>query len=139
MNRRRSYAEMIQWATFEERYEYLRLQSNVGEATFGFDRYINQQFYRSTEWRRTRDIVIVRDQGLDLSSYGHEIFSKIIIHHMNPITLEQLDEHDPDVLDPEYLISTTHDTHNAIHYGDERLLAKPYVERRPGDTLLWRR
>lgn len=133
----RTYSELTRFNTFKDRYEYLRLRASVGEATFGFDRWINQQFYRSTEWKRARDIVITRDLGTDLGIPGYEIFDKIIIHHMNPIRLEQLDEGDPDIIDPEYLICTTHDTHNAIHYGDESLLPKPFVERHPGDTRLW--
>lgn len=136
-NRVRSYSEMIQRSTFLERYEYLRLRSSVGEVTFGFDRWINQQFYRSVEWKQARDKVIVRDLGADLGITGYEIFDRIIIHHMNPIRLEDLDAGDPDIFDPEYLITTTHNTHNAIHYGDSSLLPKPFVERHPGDTKLW--
>lgn len=133
----RSYSELIRYSSFEDRYEYLRLRSSVGEVTFGFDRWINQNFYRSSEWKRVRDIVIVRDLGMDLGVTGHDIFEKIIIHHMNPIRLEDLDDSDPDILDPEYLITTCHNTHNAIHYGDATLLPQPVVERRPGDTKLW--
>jgi hypothetical protein len=136
-NRIRSYTEMLQFLTFKDRYEYLRLRASVGESTFGFDRWINQQFYRSTEWKRTRDIVIIRDHGMDLGVDGYQIFDKIFVHHMNPMRLEDLDEGDPDIFDPEYLISVTLDTHNAIHYGDESLLPEPFVERRPGDTRLW--
>jgi hypothetical protein len=128
---------MLQYSTFKDRYNYLQLRASVGESTFGFDRWLNQAFYRSVEWKRARDIVITRDLGMDLAVEGYEIYDRIIIHHMNPIRLEDLDENDPDILDPEYLITTTHDTHNAIHYGDESLLPKPFVERRPGDTLLW--
>lgn len=133
----RSYSEMLQFSTFEERYDYLRLRASVGEKTFGFDRWLNQGFYRSAEWKHIRDVVIVRDEGLDLGMYGHEIFDRIIIHHMNPIRIEDLNESDPDILDPEFLITTCHNTHNAIHYGDASLLPKPMVERRPGDTRLW--
>jgi hypothetical protein len=129
---------MMQVSSFEERYEYLRLRAAVGEPTFGFDRWINQQFYSSVEWQQCRDQVIVRDRGCDLGIEGHEIHDKIIVHHMNPIRLEQLEEGDPDIFNPEFLVSVTHDTHNAIHYGDASLLNKrQLVERRPGDTRLW--
>lgn len=133
----RSYSEMLQYSSFNDRYEYLRLRSSVGKTTFGFDRWVNQNFYRSTEWKRIRDIVIVRDNGCDLGVEGYDIFDRIIIHHMNPIRIDDLDEEDPDILDPEYLVSVTHNTHNAIHYGDASLLPKPFIERRPGDTKLW--
>lgn len=133
----RSYSDLVQFRTFEERYRYLQLRASVGEATFGFDRWINQQFYSSVEWRQCRDKVITRDRGCDLGIEGYEIFDKIIVHHMNPIRLEQLEVGDPDIFNPEYLVSVTHDTHNAIHYGDASLLKKPFVERRPGDTSLW--
>ena len=136
-NRTRSYTELTQFHTFEERYEYLRLRSSVGAVTFGFDRYLNQNFYRSTQWKHVRNQVIARDLGRDLGIDGYDIFDRVIIHHMNPIRLEDLDEGDPDILDPEYLITTTHDTHNAIHYGTESLPSRAPVERRPGDTKLW--
>jgi len=134
----RSYSELIRFDTFEERYEYLRLRSSVGQSTFGFDRYVNQAFYTSHQWAQTRHRVIARDLGLDLGMDGYEIHDKIIIHHMNPMREEDIRGDDPDILDPEYLISTTHRTHNAIHYGDKSLLLTPLVERRPGDTKLWR-
>lgn len=133
----RSYTDLRDLKTFEERYSYLALRASVGASTFGFDRWINQQFYTSHEWRHIRNHVIARDEGLDLGIPGYEIFDRIIIHHMNPMTVEAIEEGDPDVLDPEFLISTTHRTHNAIHYGDESLLVKPLVERKPGDTKLW--
>lgn len=136
-NNVRTYSEMIRFDTHEERFEYLMLRASVGESTFGFDRWINQQFYRSTQWKQVRSRVITRDLGLDLGIEGFEIFDKIIIHHMNPMRAEDLDAGDPDVLNPEYLISTTHNTHNAIHFGDKRLLTKPFVERKAGDTSLW--
>src|SRR5690606_15599126 len=101
------------------------------------DRYLNQRFYTSKEWRDVRNFVIARDEGLDLGVPGYEIFDKIIIHHMNPMVAEDIVHGNDDILDPEFLITTTHQTHNAIHYGDENLLAKPLVERRPGDTRLW--
>ena len=133
----RSYSDLRRLDSFEERYEYLRLRSSVGQITFGFDRYINQQFYRSTQWKQIRDHVIVRDRGLDLGVDGYEIYDKIIIHHMNPMTVEDIEHGDSDILNPEYLISTTHRTHNAIHYGDRSLLVKPLTERRFNDTKLW--
>lgn len=133
----RKYSDLRRLETFEDRYEYLRLLGSVGQATFGFDRYINQQFYRSTQWKQIRDHVIARDRGLDLGVDGYEIYDKIIIHHMNPMTVEDIEHGDSDILNPEYLISTTHRTHNAIHYGDRSLLVKPLTERRFNDTKLW--
>lgn len=133
----RSYSELRRLDTFEDRYEYLRLRSSVGQSTFGFDRYINQQFYRSTQWKQIRDHVIARDQGLDLGVDGYEIYDKIIIHHMNPMTIDEIEHGDSSILDPNFLISTTHRTHNAIHYGDSSLLVKPLIERRFNDTKLW--
>ncbi len=133
----RKYSDLRRLDTFEDRYEYLRLLGSVGQATFGFDRYINQQFYRSTQWKQIRDHVIARDRGLDLGVDGYEIYDKIIIHHMNPMTVEDIEHGDSDILNPEYLISTTHRTHNAIHYGDRSLLVKPLTERRFNDTKLW--
>jgi hypothetical protein len=123
--------------TFEERYRYLALKGEVGRATFGFDRYLNQGFYTSREWRQLRHEIIVRDQGCDLAVEGHEILSRLLIHHMNPITVDDLVHGRSAALDPEYLITTTHQTHNAIHYGDEGLLQKKYSPRLPGDTKLW--
>jgi len=133
----RSYRELRQLATFEERFRYLSLRGSVGQATFGFDRWINQGFYTSREWRQARDGIIVRDEGCDLGIDGYEIYDRIYIHHINPITLEQLESGDPCLLDPDNLITVTHQTHNAIHYGDERLLPRPLVDRKPGDTKLW--
>ena len=133
----RTYTELKRLHTFEERYKYLALRGNVGESTFGFDRYINQQFYRSTQWRQLRHQVIARDVGCDLGFDGYEIHSQLVIHHMNPMTVESITLGDSDILDPEFLITTTHQTHNAIHYGDSNLLRKPHVERRSGDTKLW--
>lgn len=133
----RSYRELRRLDTFEERFRYLSLVGRVGETTFGYDRWINQQFYTSPEWRQVRHYVITRDMGCDLGVDGYEIHSRIIIHHMNPIGVGDITHGDPDILDPEYLITTTHQTHNAIHYGDERLLLRPLVERRRGDTKLW--
>lgn len=135
----RTYSELITIPTFEERFKYLQLNGEVGQDTFGFDRYLNQVFYRSPEWRRVRDQVIVRDNGCDLAHPEHEIFGRITIHHMNPVSLRDIEERNEDILNPEYLISTTHATHNAIHYGDESLLPRDPVERRPNDTCPWKR
>ena len=133
----KTYSEMTRFDTHSDRFDYLILRAAVGESTFGFDRWINQQFYRSAQWKSVRTYVIARDLGLDLGVEGYEIYDKIIIHHMNPMRAEDIDEGDPAILDPEYLISCTHNTHNAIHFGDNRLLTKPFVERQPGDTNLW--
>lgn len=133
----RSYREMRQLRTFKERFEYLSLKGVVGESTFGFDRYINQKFYRSTEWRTLRSKIIVRDNGCDLGVEGYEIVGRILIHHINPIGVEHIKHSDEALFDPDNLISVTHQTHNAIHYGDESLLSKPLVERRKNDTKLW--
>lgn len=133
----RSYSELQGLKNFEQRYNYLRIKGSVGESTFGFERYLNQKFYRSREWKLIRDVVIARDEGLDLGIEGYEIYDRIIIHHMNPMTVADVERGESDILDPEYLITTTHRTHNAIHYGDSSLLVKPFVERRPGDTKLW--
>lgn len=133
----RSYSELRRIDTLEKRFEYLALRGAVGEATFGFDRWMNQQFYRSREWKYIRDHVIVRDNGCDLGVEGYDIHSRLYIHHMRPITIDNLKDGDDSILNPEYLITTTHQTHNAIHYGDVRLLPKPLIQRRPGDTKLW--
>ncbi len=133
----RTYSELQRLETFAERYEYLRLRGAVGESTFGFDRYINQGFYRSREWKEIRYVVIGRDMGCDLGIEGYEIHDRVIIHHMNPMTAEAIEEGSSDILDPEFLITVTHDTHNAIHYGDQSLLRQPLVERKSGDTKLW--
>ena len=133
----RTYSELRRLETFEERFDYLVLRGEVGAATFGFDRWINQRFYRSREWQSVRDFVIVRDNGCDLGIPGYEIHARLMVHHMNPVTPEDLERGEAWVLDPEYLITTTHRTHNAIHYGDDSLLVKPPVERRAGDTTLW--
>lgn len=135
----RSYSELITLPTFEERYQYLRLGGSVGAETFGFDRYLNQVFYRSQRWKSIRDFVIVRDNGCDLGIEGREIYGKIIIHHMNPITIEDIERESDFLLDPEFLISTIHNTHNAIHYGDEELLIRMPVERTRNDTCPWRK
>lgn len=138
MKKQKSYKDLKRLQTFEERYEYLKMSGAVGVETFGFDRYINQVFYNSPEWKRARDIVIIRDDGCDLGDPNHPIKGKIIIHHMNPITEEDILNRNPDIFNPEYLICTSHNTHNAIHYSDEHLLPKPMIERTPGDTCPWK-
>jgi len=134
----RTYSELIALPTFEERFNYLKLDGVVGKETFGFDRIFNQQFYKSKEWLRVRDFVIVRDNGCDLGVEGHEIYGKILIHHMNPISLNDIRNVTDFLLDPEYLISTVTNTHNAIHYGDEGLLTTAPIERTKNDTCPWR-
>jgi hypothetical protein len=135
--RTRRYNELRRIDSFEERYKYLALRGEVGRSTFGFDRYINQQFYASRQWRHVRHQIIARDNGCDLGIEGYEIHDRVYIHHMNPMTVDDIIHGDESILDPEFLISVTHQTHNAIHYGDEKLLPRPLVERRPGDTKLW--
>lgn len=138
MSRTRRYSELRRLHTFEERFDYLNLQGSVGAQTFGFDRYINQMFYRSREWKDIRQKVILRDDGLDLGIPGYEIHGRLLIHHMNPINAENISQGDYDlILNPEFLITTTYKTHNAIHYGDKSSLPQPLVERRRGDTKLW--
>ena len=135
----RTYSELITIPTFEERFEYLRLDGRVGEETFGFDRYLNQVFYKSKEWLRVRDHVITRDNGCDLGMEGHEIYGKVLVHHMNPISKEDILKRNDWLLNPEYLISTIKNTHDAIHYGDASLLITAPIERKPNDTCPWRR
>lgn len=135
----RTYSELILLPTFEERYEYLRIGGRVGEETFGFDRYLNQIFYKDPEWLAARDEVIIRDNGCDLGIPGREIYSRILVHHMNPITKEDIIKRSKFLLDPEYLITTMKRTHDAIHYGDESLLLKDPIERSRNDTCPWRR
>jgi hypothetical protein len=138
MSRRiRCYSDLNQIQEFEERFAYLSIRSVVGVDTFGYERWLNQDFYRSRQWKDTRNVVIARDYGRDLGIEGYEIHDKVIVHHMNPIAVGDIVHADLDILDPEYLICTSHRTHNAIHYGDESLLAKPLVQRRAGDTRLW--
>ena len=132
----RTYSELQKIRTFKGRFDYLRLKGSIGKSTFGFDRYVNQMLYRSKRWRRTRDEVIVRDEGCDLGIIGYEIQDKIVVHHMN--VLEDIENEEDFIFDPEFLVCTTHTTHMAIHYSDESLLPKPLVVRRPGDTIPWR-
>ena len=135
----RTYSELSMLPTFEERFRYLQLKGAVGEETFGFDRFINQQFYRSPEWKQIRDIVILRDNGCDLGIEGYEIRVRILIHHMNPVSVRDLEARSEFLLNPEYLITTTHNTHNAIHYGDEELLITAPKARVLNDTCPWKR
>ena len=134
----RTYSELITLPTFEERFKYLQLNGSVGKDTFGFDRYVNQNFYRSKECKRVRDFVILRDNWCDLAADGYVIYGKIIIHHMNPITVKDIESVTDYLMNPEYPICTTHSTHNAIHYGDGSLLMMLPTERRKNDTGPWR-
>ena len=135
----RTYSELIALPTFEGRYRYLRLDGRVGQETFGFDRWLNQKFYKDPEWLRVRDLVIIRDNGCDLGIEGREIHGRILIHHMNPITTEDIVKRSRYLLDPEYLICTVKRTHDAIHYGDENLLTLNPIVRTKNDTCPWKR
>ena len=135
----RTYSELSKLKTFKERFEYLKLDGLIGEETFGWDRYLNQVFYKSPEWRSTRDKIIVRDNGRDLGVEGYDIFGKIIIHHMNPMSLGDIANRNPDIFNPEYLICVSHETHNAIHYGDVNQLNLGPIERTVNDTCPWRK
>lgn len=135
----RRYSELILLPTFLERFEYLSLSGKVGEETFGFDRYLNQLFYRSKRWRSIRNEIIVRDNGCDLGIEGLDISDKIIVHHMNPVSLEELEFDNESLYNPDFLICVSHQTHNAIHYGDANLLPKGPIERKPNDTCPWKR
>lgn len=133
----RTYSELIIFPTLEERFRYLALRGGVCDTTFGYDRWINQGFYASRDWKLVRRDVIARDLGCDLAVEGYEIHGRIIVHHMNPMERDDIVDGNQNIIDPEFLITTTHETHNAIHYGDERLLPRPLIERKPGDTKLW--
>lgn len=135
----KTYSELSRLRTFEERYRYLRLNGSVGRETFGFDRYLNQVFYRSRKWKSIRDQVIIRDNGCDLGIEGREINGRILIHHMNPISLDDIVNESDLLLDPEHLICTVHSTHNAIHYGDENLLILDPIVRSKNDTCPWKK
>ena len=136
----RTYSEMILLPTFIERFRYLQIGGKVGAETFGYDRYLNQTLYRTAEWKRFRNEIIVRDNGCDLGCEGYDIIGqKILVHHINPISVEDVLLRDPKVFDPENAITTILNTHNAIHYGDESLLVTEPIERKPNDTCLWRR
>ncbi len=133
----RRYSELVRFDTLKERFDYLSLRGSVGARTFGAERYLNQRFYTSRDWKQVRNYVIDRDEGCDLGVPGFEIHGALHIHHMNPMTVEDIVEAAPHILDPEFLITVSHRTHNAIHYGDARSLPQPFVPRRPGDTKLW--
>lgn len=137
MPRSRTYSELCRIETFEDRFHYLKLRGILGKETFGFDRWINQAFYHSREWKSIRDQVIIRDNGCDLGVPGFEIYSGLIVHHMNPISANDLTEGEDWIVDPEFLITTSLQTHNAIHYSDESLLPRGPIERKRGDTTLW--
>ena len=137
MTRLRTYSEMRRFATLEERFEYLKLGGGVGHETFGFDRHVNQTFYQSRAWKSVRNQVIIRDNGCDLGVPGYEIHTNLLIHHINPMTVDDIKNGEEWIVNPEYLITTTTMTHNAIHYGDASGLPKVHVPRSPGDTKLW--
>ena len=134
----KTYSELIEIPSFLERYRYLKLGGFVGEETFGFDRYLNQTLYRSPEWKRFRRDIIIRDNGMDLACEGYEIVGKIMVHHINPITMQDVIRRDPKIFDPENVVCTSMNTHNAIHYGDESLLMIEPVVRTKYDTCPWR-
>ena len=134
----RTYSELITIPTFEERFEYLQLKGSVGKDTFGYDRYLNQVLYRSPEWKRLRNQIIIRDGGCDLACDGYDIYGKVLIHHMNPITVEDVLARSRKVFDPDNLVCVTHNTHNAIHYGDSNLLVTGVITRTKNDTCPWR-
>lgn len=134
----RTYSELCQIKSYKERFEYLKLDGRVGAATFGSKRYLNQKFYTSDEWKRVRDIVIVRDLGCDLGFQGYDIFGQIHVHHMNPMIVDDVISHSSEILNPEFLICTSYQTHKAIHYGTEEMLVLPPVERTKNDTCPWK-
>lgn len=136
--RLKSYSELIKLPTFEERFRYLKLSGEVGASTFGFDRYLNQKLYTSKDWRSARDFVIIRDKACDLGIPGRDIFDAIRVHHMNSVTLEDFETGSLLIFDPEFLICTSLNTHNAIHFGDENNLTRLPKERRKGDTIPWK-
>lgn len=135
----RTYSELLQFNSFEDRFNYLKLDGSVGKDTFGFDRYLNQRFYKSKEWKDIRDEVIFRDLGCDLGVEGYEIYGRVYVHHMNPFMADDLQHNVGSLLDPEFLITTTHKTHNAIHYGDDSLLVLEPVIRTKNDTCPWKK
>jgi hypothetical protein len=137
MSKIRTYSELIELESFEERFRYLKLQGVLGVRTFGFDRWINQRFYQSREWKSIRNSVIIRDESCDLGVPGFEIYTGLHVHHMNPVSLDDLIHGEEWIIDPEFLITTSLRTHNAIHYGDENLLPRGPIVRKAGDTTLW--
>lgn len=134
----RTYKELIEFKTFKERFDYLKLNGMVGNDTFGFDRWLNQRFYKSAEWKHIRNFVILRDNGCDLGLAGNDISGKILIHHMNPISIDDIENRSDILLNPDYLICVSHNTHNAIHYGDSDLLLKVPLQRTKNDTCPWK-
>lgn len=134
----RTYSELVSLPSYLDRYKYLKIGSKVGVATFGFNRYLNQLFYQSSAWKRVRDQVIIRDNGCDLAHEDYPIAGRIYIHHLNPIQIDDLEDFNPDVLDPNNLVCVSFDTHQAIHYGDESLLPKDPIERFENDQIPWR-
>lgn len=139
MKTNKSYSELIKLKTFKERFEYLKLNGSVGEATFGYDRIFNQMFYKLTKWQNVRDKVILRDNGCDMGMEGYDIYGKIIVHHINPITMQDILNESSKLFDPENLICVSHTTHNAIHYSNENILAEMPVERKKNDTCPWKK
>jgi hypothetical protein len=139
MMRIRTYTELCSYDTFDDRYEYLRLGGSVGADTFGFDRWMNQQFYRSREWKDAREFVVLRDEGFDLGAVDARRVQRPLVHHMNPLTRKDIEDASENLLNPEFLITTSPLTHNAIHFGDRSLLPQPFVERQPRDTSPWAR
>lgn len=135
----RTYSELITIPTYEDRFRYLQLKGAVGKDTFGYDRYLNQILYSSKEWKRFRDEIIIRDNGCDLAFEGYDIHGRILVHHINPITVDDVVNRNPIVFDPENVICVTHNTHNAIHYGDESLLITTPIERMKHDTCPWKK
>lgn len=134
----KTYSELIRLEKYMDRYQYLMLSGRVGQETFGYERFLNQSLYKSYEWRSVRDEVIVRDHGCDLAMEGYEIYGSIIVHHMNPITMDDIQNRNEDIFNPEYLVSTSFSTHNAIHYGDEGLLITEPIIRTKNDTCPWK-
>lgn len=135
----RTYSELIEIPTFEERFKYLKLDGKVGEDIFGHRRWLNQEFYRSSEWLRFRDRIILRDFGRDLATEGYEIYGSVLIHHLNPITYDDILNRNPCIFDPDNVVCTKLSTHNAIHYGDETLLLNPQIVRTQNDTCPWKK
>lgn len=138
MKMSRSYSELVRLPTFEERFDYLKFSAKIGEKTFGYERYLNQMFYGTPEWRAFRREAIIRDNGCDLGLEGYDIPDRIEVHHINPITAEMIENNEPCLMDLENVICTSSRTHKAIHYGDKNLLPKLPIERRPNDTCPWR-
>ena len=139
MRNTKCYSELAKLKTFDERFKYLEIGGHIGIESFGFNRYLNQNFYHSYEWLRLRDQIILRDGGMDLGVDGYPVNSRIVIHHINPITIDDVLDRNPDIFNPEYLISCSHQTHNALHYGNEEYLNRfKVVERKPNDTIPWR-